>query len=74
MKMITYTKFVYHLYLTLQVLTPLTSVNFVPSVLTRPTSDLIVLLPAKIFMLMDKESSNLWSSLSLQSQGSLKKH
>lgn len=60
--------------LTVQVLAPLTSVNFDLSVLTRLTSGLVFLVPAKILMLIDKDSINLWSSFSLQSQRSLKKY
>lgn len=60
--------------LTLQVSAPLTSVNFDLSVLTRLTSGLVFFVPAKILMLIDKDSINLWSSFSLQSQRSLKKY
>lgn len=60
--------------LTLQVLAPLTSVNFDLSVLSRLTSGLVFFVPAKILMLIDKDSINLWSSFSLQSQRSLKKY
>lgn len=45
--------------LILQVLAPLSSVNFVPSVHTYLISDLIFLVSAKIFMLVDKDSINL---------------